>query len=531
MVDWRSGPPIEPWRIWTQYGIHGMTTPPSRLATLVSLVLPVRREAVHYAAVAVAVAVYLASYTVIEVFGAIGASIMAIVPAGAVAWYFGARAGVVAAVLAFPANLGLEVLNSDRGVVEWLQDGAIIGHAALLGTALIIGLLRDMTAKVRRELEARKRIESELRNSEDRYRFLYANTPVMMHSVDADFRLLSLNRRWADTMGYEPEEVIGRDVTELLTEESRRYALDVARPETVRTGVLKDAPFRMVKKSGEVIDVLLSGVAISDRNGELTHTLAFLIDVTESNRAERERRDLEMKALSQSKLATLGEVATGVAHEINQPLTYISTTVQSLLEDFELDDVDAESAQGRLTESHRQVDRITAIVDHLRTFGRANETEMAPLQIEAVLDNSLTLLGERIKGLGIDLRRAAAPGVPEIMGNSSQLEQVFINLFKNSIDALADTKSGAFIAVSIRTPSDHSQAEVVFSDNGVGISQQDADRVFEPFFTTKEPGKGTGLGLSIAYSIVMEHGGSIACDSDQDGGTTITFSIPAAVAV
>ena len=235
-----------------------------------------------------------------------------------------------------------------------------------------------------------------------------------------------------------------------------------------------------------------------------------------------------MKALSQSKLATLGEVATGVAHEINQPLTYISTTVQSLLEDFELDDVDSESAQSRLTESYRQVDRITAIVDHLRTFGRANDAEMAPLQIEAVLEGSLTLLGERIKGLGIDLRRAAAPGVPEVMGNSSQLEQVFINLFQNSIDALADTKSSAFIAVSIRTPPDGSEAEVVFSDNGAGIAPRDADRVFEPFFTTKEPGKGTGLGLSIAYSIIMDHGGSIACDSEPDGGTTITFSIPAA---
>jgi C4-dicarboxylate-specific signal transduction histidine kinase len=235
-----------------------------------------------------------------------------------------------------------------------------------------------------------------------------------------------------------------------------------------------------------------------------------------------------MKALSQSKLATLGEVATGVAHEINQPLTYISATVQSLLEDFELDDIDAESAQGRLTESHRQVDRITGIVDHLRTFGRANDTEMAPLQIEAVLDSSLTLLGERIKGLGISLQRAAAPGIPEVMGNSSQLEQVFINLFQNSIDALADTEKGASIVVSIRTPPDQSEAEVVFSDNGSGISQQDADRVFEPFFTTKEPGKGTGLGLSIAYSIVMQHGGSIGCDSEPERGTTISFSIPAA---
>jgi two-component system NtrC family sensor kinase len=104
---------------------------------------------------------------------------------------------------------------------------------------------------------------------------------------------------------------------------------------------------------------------------------------------------------------------------------------------------------------------------------------------------------------------------------------VFINLFQNSIEALAGKESGAFIAVSIRTPPDESEAEVVFSDNGSGVANDDANRVFEPFFTTKEPGKGTGLGLSIAYSIIMDHGGSITCDSEPDKGTTITFSIPA----
>jgi PAS domain S-box-containing protein len=384
-----------------------------------------------------------------------------------------------------------------------------------------------MAAKARRELGARVHAEEELRLSEDRCRTLYAHTPVMMHSLDMEYRLLALNECWADVMGYEPKEVIGRNAMELFTEESRRYQMEMTRPEAIRTGEFNDVPLQMINKSGEIVDVLLSGVAITNDDGEMIYSVSFLMDVTESTRAERERRTLEMKALSQSKLATLGEVATGVAHEINQPLTYINTTIQTLLEDFELDDLDTESAKSRLAESNRQVDRITTIVDHLRTFGRANETDLTPLQIDTVLDSSLTLLGERIKRLGIDLQRAAAPGVPDVMGNSSQIEQVFINLFQNSIEALAGKESGAFIAVSIRTPPDESEAEVVFSDNGSGVANDDANRVFEPFFTTKEPGKATDLGLSIAYSIIMDHGGSITCDSDPDKGTTITFSIPA----
>jgi PAS domain S-box-containing protein len=256
-----------------------------------------------------------------------------------------------------------------------------------------------MAAKARHELGARVHAEEELRLSEDRYRTLYAHTPVMMHSLDMEYRLLALNECWTDVMGYEPEEVIGRNAMELFTEESRRYQMEVTRPEAIRTGEFNDVPLQMINKSGEIVDVLLSGVAITNDDGEMIYSVSFLMDVTESTRAERERRTLEMKALSQSKLATLGEVATGVAHEINQPLTYISTTIQTLLEDFELDDLDTESAKSRLADSNRQVDRITTIVDHLRTFGRANETDLTPLQIDTVLDSSLTLLGNGSRGL------------------------------------------------------------------------------------------------------------------------------------
>ena len=243
-----------------------MTTPPNRLPRLASAVLPAPHQRFPYAAVAAALAVYLVSYPVIEALGGSGAGIAAVLPAGMVAWYFGARAGVVAAVLLFPANLGLRMLTSDPGVAEWLQSGSIIGHAALLGTTLVIGLLRDMAAKARRELRARQRVEAELRLSEDRYRSLYANTPVMMHSVDREFRLSNVNSSWADVMGYEPEEVIGREITELLTEESRRYVVEVSRPHAISTGGFKDVPLQMVKKGGEVMDVLCSGVSVTDND-------------------------------------------------------------------------------------------------------------------------------------------------------------------------------------------------------------------------------------------------------------------------
>ena len=120
----------------------------------------------------------------------------------------------------------------------------------------------------------------------------------MMHSIDMEYRLLNINECWTDVMGYEPKEVIGRNAMELFTEDSRRHQMEVTRPEAIRTGEFNNVPLQMINKSGEIVDVLLTGVAITDDDGDMIYSVSFLIDVTEQNRTERERRTLEMKALS-----------------------------------------------------------------------------------------------------------------------------------------------------------------------------------------------------------------------------------------
>ena len=235
---------------------------------------------------------------------------------------------------------------------------------------------------------------------------------------------------------------------------------------------------------------------------------------------------MEIRGLAQSKLATLGEVATGVAHEINQPLTYISTMIQAFQEDIELDDLDQENIMARLSEAGRQVSRITNIVDHLRIFGRQDDTEMTELNLAEVLNSTLLLVGERLRLKGIEFHLEAEEKLPGVWGNSSQMEQVYINLFQNSIDALAHTNKGE-ILVALTSAPEHKQVTIKFSDNGVGILPAYIDKVFQPFFTTKEEGEGTGLGLSIIYGIVMDHHGTIDCDSKYTKGTTFTITLPA----
>ena len=219
-------------------------------------------------------------------------------------------------------------------------------------------------------------------------------------------------------------------------------------------------------------------------------------------------------------------MATGLAHEINQPLTYINTFIQALQEDLELKDFDPELMKPRLSEALRQVSRIDGIVQHLGAFGRRGDMQMSPVSLEAVVDNSLRLLGELLKSRKIQLERRIESGLPTVMGNANLLEEVFINLFQNSIDAFRPDQADANICVTISKMPDEGALQVQFSDNGVGIAPAHIDRIFEPFFTTKEEGQGTGLGLSIIYGIITDHRGSIACGSEYTKGTTITFTLP-----
>ena len=250
-------------------------------------------------------------------------------------------------------------------------------------------------------------------------------------------------------------------------------------------------------------------------------------EISERQSAEQTRRAVEVKALAQSKLATLGQVAAGLAHEINQPLTYISTMNQVILEGINLNDLDMDRAAERLEESHKQIGRITKIVQHLRTFGRADETEMTPVDLQAILDDTLLLLGERLRLNNILLEQHAEEGLSRVIGSSSQLEQVFINFFQNSIDALSGDTADKKITIRIKGSLDNSSVIIEFSDNGPGISPEHLDRVFEPFFTTKVVGQGTGLGLSIVYGIIQDHGGTITCRSEPDVETTFVVTLPA----
>ena len=334
-----------------------------------------------------------------------------------------------------------------------------------------------------------------------------------------------VNPALQELLGYGAADLLGEPVSKLYPGGADNPLLQII-TEALCTGPWS-GEVELLGKNGELVPTLEVATPMRERTAQVIGYVRINTDLRERRRAEEERRALEIRALAQSKLATIGEVATGVAHEINQPLTYLNTMIQAFQEDLTLNDLDQERMLRRLEESRRQVDRISSIVEHLRIFGHSETSEMEPLDLETVLDNTMMLMRERLIAQGIEVERRVEASLPQINGNSNQLEQVLINLFQNAMDALFGRIERGHIMITMTSANQGEAVQLEFSDDGEGIPPENLDRIFEPFFTTKRVGQGTGLGLSIVYGIVMDHHGDITCRSELTQGTTLTLTLPA----
>lgn len=263
---------------------------------------------------------------------------------------------------------------------------------------------------------------------------------------------------------------------------------------------------------------------MEDKNNQLHQAniqLAEELKIKED--LEQKRRAIEVKMLSQAKLASLGEIATGIAHEINQPLTFIQVMMEAAERDIHSHSLDEDELLEDVVECRKQIRRISQIIDHLRTFGREDSTTFAELNLPDILENALILFNKKIQVNNITLVKKITKKLPLIKGNPTQLEQVFINLIQNSIDALHDTKEPA---IDITFHPKGNNLLISFKDNGCGTPDHICSKIFEPFFTTKDTGKGIGLGLSITYGIINNHGGTIECVPTSDKGTEFLITLP-----
>ena len=381
----------------------------------------------------------------------------------------------------------------------------------------VVGIGQDITES--------KRAENALRESEARYRGVMENVADGLATIDEDGRVESFNPAAEHMFGYTAEEVIGHNVTVLMPEPYRGQHDGYLR-RYLRTGVGKiigrggrEVTARRKDGSSFPMELMVSETFFGDKRV----FVGVMRDITE-------RKRLAAELIQSSKLATLGEMATGMAHELNQPLNVIRMAADSSLELIEEGDVDAKFLHRKFERIAAQTERAAKVIDHMRIFGRKADERPGNLDLREIAKGALGLIGEQLRLLGIEVEIRFPERCPKVSGHAVQMEQVVLNLIGNARDAIEANRQGdgdrRKISLIVEEAGSENKVNLIVEDSGGGIPAILLDRIFEPFITTKEAGKGTGLGLSISYGIVTDMGGTIEA-ANADDGARITITLPA----
>lgn len=327
-------------------------------------------------------------------------------------------------------------------------------------------------------------------------------------TVGLDDSIESWNPQMQRLLGIPREEAVGRSASEILPPDLLAELGSRSHDEH-STSVYK---IRLRAASGESFVINASFAPLLGKNGERTGSLVLLDDITERIR-------MEEQMMQNEKLTSLGLLAAGVAHEVNTPLAVISNYIQMLSKEIPRED----PRQRTIDKIVKQTFRASEIVNNLLNFSRTGAAEFVEIDLNSILDETLSLVQHPFKTAQVIVLRNFSEGLPLMFGSTTKLQQVFLNLFMNARDAMP---SGGMLEV--RTYARNGSVEVEVTDTGTGIRPENLHRVFDPFFTTKASGRGTGLGLSVSYGIVKEHAGKMEVRSTPERGTSFRLEFPVA---
>jgi PAS domain S-box-containing protein len=396
---------------------------------------------------------------------------------------------------------------------RWIWTRGILVHGPDGLPAKMIGTYRDISE--------RKTAEKALRKSEERFRSLAESTSDWIWETDAEGRYTFVSPNVEGLLGYGPQEIIGRRPFQFMPpEEGKRISrlLRVARD--------AEKPFSGVEKvhlhkDGRRLVFEACGIPILDSDGEFLGYRGIDRDITR-------RKALEAQAIRVRHLSSIGELAGGVAHEINNPVTGIINYAQILADEAAEKGADAEIPLRIIKEG----ERIARIVKNLLSFAREGNTDKEPLQVLPTLEDAIALMGTLFRKEGISVKVELSDRLPMVVGNRKDMQQVFLNILTNSRYALNRKYKSSHKEKLIRITGEERTPEemvrLVFLDNGIGISPEVLSRIFDPFFSTKPPDQAMGLGLSITYGIIKDHRGNIDIDSQEGEYTKVILEFPAA---
>lgn len=365
---------------------------------------------------------------------------------------------------------------------------------------------------------SRMRIDDHDIANADVFRNLLDNFPDMIHSIDDSGDIVYANKTAEELLGYSHDELLSMSIWQIYADEIM---------EDVKAG------FKNLKQKGEVrvesilknkagkrIPVEIRSFSIYDNDGEFIRTFSILRDM-------QPIKELQNSLVHAGRLAAIGELSAGVAHDINNPLTVVVIAAEMIRLALKEESADLEKMRSQVEDIKKAAGSIQKLSSHLRNFSRGVREKYEALDIYAVIEDSIFITSNKLHVCTVELKNTVPLGRHFTIGSTNQLEQVFVNLISNACDAMAERDERILsIQVSEVLSEQRSYWACEISDTGAGISSDLIDNIFQSFFTTKPKGTGTGLGLSIARGIIKEHGGDIQVSSTPGQGTLFSVLLP-----
>ncbi len=405
-----------------------------------------------------------------------------------------------------------------RGVLRNYEETLRRKDGSMLHTLQNITAVRDARGEIAQirglmlDVTEQRLFQTQLQRERDFNQKILNTTRSMILVLDTAGLITYANRRCQED-GYRESELTGHRLVDWV-ETSQKAELEAALETTAQGQQMENLELRMRRSDASMGHFSVSLSPMRDEQGVVNSIVVVTTDITDA-------AILQAKLAHSEKMATIGRLVSGVAHEVNNPLAAILGFTDLLLENPEI----PAPAKGDLQIILQETQRTKDIVQDLLSFARQRPARREPVQINAVLRQTLKLRSYDFASHGVEVAESLEETLGPALGDAQQLQQVFLNIVNNAYDAIQE--AGRPGKIEIRTARRSSHIEVVFTDNGTGIS--DPERIFDPFFTTKQTGKGTGLGLSICYGIVRAHGGEIQCWNNPNGeGSTFVVRLPVA---
>ncbi|MDY6863293.1 MAG: ATP-binding protein, partial [Thermodesulfobacteriota bacterium] len=393
--------------------------------------------------------------------------------------------------------------------------------------------LREIYSLIYELKKARKRIEkynkmlkkeinrkdTELKRTEEKYQYLVENANDIIFVTDRKGRFTFINKKMEEVTKYinNGKEILSMTLKDITSPD---YYDDVSKrvEHMLETGNFKPFELEIISKESKNIYLELNLSPIFD-DGSFNGTYGIGRDLTERKKLEEEKRNLQAKIFETSKMASIGKLSAGLAHEINNPLGIILGYTQVLVKELGPDWKFNEDL--KIIEKHVKYSK--KILEDLLSFARQSKINVSFVDLNQILEELILIVKPQPSFKNIEINANLSKDIHKVRGDPERLKQVFLNIVINAASAVKDNGELSF---ATQNSSDNKGVEIVFKDNGIGISKENTKKIFDPFFTTKEPGTGTGLGLSVSYGIIKEHKGDIFVESIVGKGTTFTIFLP-----